>query len=194
MNLIALHSFDFTDGSRPETELMQATDGNVYGTTVSGGTSSACAAYSSGCGTVFRLSVGLGPFVETQVRSGKVGSPVIILGTNLTSASSVSFNGTTATFTVLSPSAIRATVPPGASTGKIQVRGTANGTLSSSVAFRVVPQIKSFTPTSGPVGTTVQIIGISLGQTTMVTFGGVKAPFAVESYTHVTATVPLSGN
>ena len=44
-------------------------------------------------GTVFSLSVGLGPFVETQTTSGKVGKAVKILGTNLTGATSVTFNG-----------------------------------------------------------------------------------------------------
>jgi hypothetical protein len=55
----------------------------------------------------------------------------------------------------------------------------------------VTPQIKSFTPTSGPVGTEVTITGVSLTGTTEVTFGGVAATsFTVDSNTKVTATVP----
>jgi hypothetical protein len=38
--------------------------------------------------------------VETLPTSGKVGAAVIILGTSLTGATSVSFNGKAATFTV----------------------------------------------------------------------------------------------
>jgi hypothetical protein len=49
-----------------------------------------------GCGTVFSLAVGLGPFEATQPASGIVGAAVNILGTNPTGATSVSFNGTTA--------------------------------------------------------------------------------------------------
>ena len=45
--LTTVHSFDITDGSGPDAPLVQATDGNLYGTTPSGG------AY--GPGTVFRL-------------------------------------------------------------------------------------------------------------------------------------------
>src|ERR1019366_5606581 len=75
-------------------QLIQATDGNFYGTAEDNGT------YANG--SVFRLSVGLGPFVKTEPSSGKVGAAVIILGTNLTGATSVSFNGTAATVTVVS--------------------------------------------------------------------------------------------
>lgn len=65
--------------------------------------------------------MGLGPFVNTQTTSGKVGATVKILGTDLTGATSVTFNGTAATFTVVSKSKIKTTVPSGASTGTVQV-------------------------------------------------------------------------
>jgi uncharacterized repeat protein (TIGR03803 family) len=132
--LTTLYSFcphsGCTDGSYPLTGLIQATNGTLYGTTELGG--------ADGWGTVFSLSVGLGPFVETQTRSGVVGSTVKILGTDLTGATSVTFNGTTAVFDVVSTSLITATVPAGASTGRIKVI-TPSGTLSSNVSFRVLP-------------------------------------------------------
>jgi uncharacterized protein (TIGR03437 family) len=77
----------------------------------------------------------LGPFVETLPTFGKVGAAVKILGTNLTGATSVSFNGTAAVFEVVSSSEITTTVPTGATTGTVQVV-TPNGTLSSNVPFR----------------------------------------------------------
>ena len=63
---------------------------------------------------------------------------VEILGTDLTGATSVTFNGTAAVFTVKSASEITTTVPTGATTGKVQVM-TSGGTLLSNVPFRVLP-------------------------------------------------------
>ena len=121
----------------------------------------------------------------------KVGATVIILATDLTGTTSVSFNGTEATFKVVSSSEITTTVPTEATTGRVTVV-TPSGTLTSNVIFRVIPQITSFSPTSSPVGTVVTITGVSLKQTTKVTFGGVAATtFTVNSDTQLTATVPM---
>jgi uncharacterized repeat protein (TIGR03803 family) len=109
--------------------LLQATDGKFYGSTRVGG--------SQKDGTVFRLDTGLHPFAETVPTFGKVGARIKILGNNLTGTTSVSFNGTPATFTVVSPSQIIATVPSAATTGTIQVI-TPRSTLLSSVPFRIV--------------------------------------------------------
>jgi uncharacterized repeat protein (TIGR03803 family) len=125
--LKTLHSFDLEDGWYPY-GLFQATNGNLYGTTYYGGAGSD--------GTVFTLDVGLGPFVRTLPTFGPVGTPVMILGNNLTGATGVSFNGTAATFTVVSDTEIETIVPAGATTGKVQVT-TFSGTLVSNVAFRV---------------------------------------------------------
>jgi uncharacterized repeat protein (TIGR03803 family) len=127
-----LQNFDSTDGSYPYAGLIQATNGKFYGATFAGGTSTAC---SYGCGTVFSLSVGLGPFVETLPNSGEVGAAIRILGTDLTGATSVSFNGTAAKFKVISNSEIETNVPSGATTGTVEV--TTKNTLKSNVVFRV---------------------------------------------------------
>jgi polyisoprenoid-binding protein YceI len=65
-----------------------------------------------------------------------VGATVKILGTNLTGATSVNFNGKATTFTVVSSSEITTTVPAGATTGEVRVV-TPSGTLLSNLSFRV---------------------------------------------------------
>lgn len=132
--LTTLHTFEGPDGQSPSGGIVQATNGTFYGTTTSGGTSHACSG--GPCGTVFSLSVGLGPFVEALPAAGKAASRVLILGTNLTGATSVTFNGVAASFSVVSATEISTTVPGGATTGTIQV-ATPGGTLSSNVPFRV---------------------------------------------------------
>jgi uncharacterized repeat protein (TIGR03803 family) len=126
--LTTLHNFDGTDGAGVAAGVVQGTNGTFYGTTPGGG--------ANGYGTVFSLSVGLGPFVETEPTAGKVGKAVKILGNNLTSATSITFNGTAATFKVKSQSEITTTVPTGATTGKVRVTFP-HGTRSSNVPFRV---------------------------------------------------------
>jgi uncharacterized repeat protein (TIGR03803 family) len=126
---------DGPDGGYPQGGGVQGTNGIFYGTTAGGGTGDC----TNGCGTVFSLNVGLGQFVETLPASGKVGATVKILGSFLTGATSVAFNGTPATFTVDSKSEITTRVPTGATTGTVQVISPRLGTLSSDVPFGVKP-------------------------------------------------------
>jgi uncharacterized repeat protein (TIGR03803 family) len=126
------------DGSAPQAPLTQGTDGNLYGSAAAGGATTNCSDGSTGCGTLFRLSVGLKPFVEPVIGFGRVGGVVVILGNGLTGTSSVTFNGVSARFSVPSSTAIKATVPAGATSGTIQVT-TPSGTLNSNVTFQVLP-------------------------------------------------------
>ena len=190
--LTTLHSFDVTDGLEPIGGLLQATNGKFYGTTNRGGDLTCDSPY--GCGTVFSLSVGLGPFVEAVTYSGKVGTIIEFLGQGFTTTSAVSFNGKAASRTVVSGTYLTATVPNGAITGFVTVT-TSGGTLKSNKIFRVIPQITSFSPTSGPVGTVVTINGESFqasptGATTVTFGGGVKGTITSVSYTKITAQVP----
>jgi hypothetical protein len=121
------------DGFFPLASLLQDTNGSLYGTTVVTGANG-----NFGDGTVFKLSVGLGPFAETQPTAGIVGEAVKILGSSLTGATSVTFNGIPATFTVVSPCEVSTSVPASATTGKIKVV-TPGGALLSNIVFEVLP-------------------------------------------------------
>ncbi len=127
--------------------------------------------------------------------SGPVGTSVTITGANFTGATSVMFNGASASFTVGSSTSITATVPSGATTGTISVT-TSGGTATSSSSFTVTtttsspPTISSFSPTSGSVGASVTISGTNFTGATSVTFNGTSASFSVGSATSITATVP----
>jgi len=126
------------DGAVPNGGLIQDTNGNFYGTTSGDETGS--------YGTVFSLSTDPGPFVETQTASGNVGAAVTILGTGLTGATSVTFNDTAATFTVVSSSEITTAVPTGATTGFVTV-AIPSGTLTSKVPFLVGAKLITTTAT-----------------------------------------------
>ncbi|HYK39203.1 MAG TPA: IPT/TIG domain-containing protein, partial [Candidatus Eremiobacteraceae bacterium] len=65
-----------------------------------------------------------------------MGTSVTITGTNFTGATSVGFNGTTATFSVTDASHIATSAPNGATTGTISVT-TPGGTATSSNSFAV---------------------------------------------------------
>jgi uncharacterized repeat protein (TIGR03803 family) len=131
--------FHSVDGANPY-GLMQHTNGKFYGTTKQGGISDNCDSFgATGCGTVFSLDVGLGPFVKFVVPSGKVGAVTQILGTGLTGTTAVTFNGVPASsFKVVRDTFIKATVPAGATTGPVTIT-TPTGTLTGNVNFTVLP-------------------------------------------------------
>ncbi|WP_345718827.1 beta strand repeat-containing protein [Kineosporia mesophila] len=124
------------------------------------------------------------------------GISVIVGGTGFTTASSVRFDGNSASFTVDSDTRITAVAPAG--TGRADVTVTTVGGASATGAvdrFRYVgtPTLTSVSPTSGPVagGTSVTITGTQFYGVTGVSFGGVAATsYTVVGPTQITATTP----
>jgi uncharacterized repeat protein (TIGR03803 family) len=100
-----LYSFDGQNGSHPFGGVIQGNDGNFYGPAFDGGVNNQ--------GTLFKLfPQGLPSITSFTPGSGPVGSAVLITGKNFTDATSVTFNGLPATYTVDSPTQITAIVPP----------------------------------------------------------------------------------
>jgi hypothetical protein len=65
------------------------------------------------------------------------------------------------------------------------------GNTISAYAAATAPTVSSFTPQSGPPGTSVTIAGSNLTGTSAVRFNGASASYAVVSDTQITATVPV---
>jgi uncharacterized repeat protein (TIGR03803 family) len=182
-----VYSFDGTSGvvgTNPAGGLVQHTNGLLYGTTEN-------SAQSKGNGSVFTLNIGAAPFVRLTLTAGRVASTVSLLGQGFSGSSVVKFGGVSATTVTLAGSTyITATVPVGAHSGPVTVT-TGATTLTSNKSFNVTPAITTFSPTTGPVGTSVVIHGSGLIQATTVKFGTIVAPgFTVNSDSQITVLVP----
>ena len=124
--------------------------------------------------------------------AGAAGTLVTLTGGSFEALASVHFNGVSAAFTILSPTQIQTTVPVGATSGLIAVSSD-NCTGTTTDAFTVptlVPQVMSFLPRLGSVGSQVTITGSSFTGATGVSFNGVPAGFTVVSSTQIRAIVP----
>ncbi|MEO8378065.1 MAG: hypothetical protein ABI779_00230 [Acidobacteriota bacterium] len=125
--------------------------------------------------------------------NGLAGTQVQIFGTNLNDVQNVLFfNGVGAPFARISSTQVNATVPGFAMTGPLSIV-TAGGTAVSSGSFIVgaqsqTPQITSFSPTSGPGGTSVRLQGVNLGGVFDVSFGTSTFGFTPIGFTPVDTT------
>jgi len=178
--LYSFCSVTCADGFDPQTPLVLHTNGKFYGNTYGN---------SDGGAVFYNLDVGFKPLVNLVTWSAQVGKTAEILGQGFKGTTAVLFDGVAAKFDNVSDTYMTATVPPGALTGAVTVK-TFSTTMKSNRNFLVTPQIMSFTPTKGTVGTLVQITGVSFTQTSGVTIGGKAATFKVISNSEVKATVP----
>ena len=125
-----VQNFDGVKAAKPLVALLQRTSGKLYGDTSSGGI--------YGSGTFYSFDLGLTPFVAfIPTNSGKAGKSIGILGQGFTGTTGVSFNGTAATFTVVSDTYLKTAVPKGATTGPVNVK-TPDGGLTSNQEFFVL--------------------------------------------------------
>ena len=151
-----------------------------------GGNATASYTYSVSAPTITALSPASG------TTSG--GNSVVITGTNLLSASSVSFGGVAAlSFVVNSATQITAVAPARAAGAVTLSVTTPGGTATATYTYSTTPTITSLSPLSGTTsgGVTVTITGTNFTGATGVTFGGVNASsFTVNSATQITAVTP----
>jgi uncharacterized repeat protein (TIGR03803 family) len=222
-----LHSFVeqagqvFPDGAAPEDALVQASDGNLYGTTSTGGALSTF--YQSG--TLFRITT---KGVFTKLWDFNATAPSvngISPYGGLIQASDGNLYGTTTagggtpnsgtvyqlalvggalsqvmSFDAATTGALPKAVPLQAADGTLYITnngGTVSNNKYQGAVVQIVsglpapkPSIRRFVPTSGKVGTKVTISGGSFVGTTGVLFNGTSAIFTVKSTNSVIATVP----
>jgi hypothetical protein len=142
----------------------------------------------------FTVTVGAPIITGLNPTIGGVGQSVSINGSRFTGTFDVRFNGVAAGFTVNGAGTqITTTVPAGATTGKVSVQ-TPGGTTLSAGTFTVLgpgaPLISTFSPTFGPIGTSVTLNGTRFSGVTSVRFRGVAASFSFISDSQVVARVP----
>jgi uncharacterized delta-60 repeat protein len=161
-----------------------ATTGRISVTT-NAGTGASSATFTVTAGTAAPVITGFTPATGAQ------GTTVFITGSGFVGATSVKFNGVSAPFIVTNALKIQATVPANATDGQITVT-TAGGTATSPTYFVLIktPVINSFTPSSGPAGTSVTLNSANFTGTTNVKFNGVTAGYTIISATQIKSNVP----
>jgi IPT/TIG domain len=123
--------------------------------------------------------------------SGAVGAVVTVNGTNMASATAVSFGGVATAPMVVSATQVKAPVPAAAATGKIGVTNPGGTALSAGI-FKVLPKLTSFLPAGGAAGASVTIAGSGFTGVSAVKLNGVAAGFTADSDHQITATVPAT--
>jgi uncharacterized repeat protein (TIGR03803 family) len=136
-SLLQSQAFDCNTIGEQPSAMLQAADGKFYGVTLGDGGGSTNDVTN---GTIWTLDAGLpapGPtVVNFRPVSGAVGTKVIVQGSHLVGTTTVSVNGVSATFQVLTANYLSLTIPSGASSGPISVTN-AGGTATSPKPFTV---------------------------------------------------------
>lgn len=197
-----IHSFNVDDGQQPDGMLMQASDGNIYGTTYIG---------ALGYGTVFKISRNgrlttihrfnasdgaypTGKLIQatdgnlygTAEEGGASGvGTVFRITPNGTMTTLHSFDGTDG----LAPFAGVVQHTNGNFYGTTEYAGGGGGGTVFELDMGLKPFV-TFARASGRVGQSGAILGQGLKGTTDVSLNGVSVDFTVASDTHIIANIP----
>lgn len=181
--------FDFgsadANGALPYTTLMEHTNGVFYGLTSGGGTFASGEFYSL---TLPTVNVNITLCCNWWVI---LDQPVSILGQGLRGAIGVNFGSVAAQFQPGSDTFLTAFVPSGAIDAPVSVTLATGLQIETEQNVHILPTITNLDPSSGSVGTPVNIVGGGFAGTRKVTFGGVAATtFSVLTPALIQATVP----
>ena len=191
--LKATHAFNCSNqGAYPVAPLLQASDGNYYGTTQGGGTNG---------GVLYQITSAFGENVlynignqtNAPVIQGSDGNlygvtynPALLYSWNLTSGFTDVYNFTGTSLFVAG--LLQDT--SGLFYGLSQIYGTNSDGYIYSVDLGLGPFV-AFVHAQGKVGSTAQILGQGLTGATGVTFNGIATSFSRVSDTYLTAVVPV---
>jgi uncharacterized repeat protein (TIGR03803 family) len=200
-----VHNFTGIDGQNPYGPIIQASDGNFYGTTKGGG--------SSGYGVVYRITPAgvykvlfnfnatAGPGTRpiaglVQATDGKFygAAPPLLYQITLAGIYTTVYTFTPTTGQYPFVSMFQNT--NGILYGDTVAGGTASLCRGCGVAYSLNAGLHPFVAlltTSGKAGQTIEILGNGLTGTTSVKFGTGSASFTVVSDTYMTAVVPATG-
>jgi uncharacterized repeat protein (TIGR03803 family) len=208
--LVWVHNFTNTDGNHPYGPIIQASDGNFYGTTRSGGSSGEGVVYKitpAGVYTVlfnFNATAGSGtnPVAGVvQATDGKLYGAAITALAGHGILYQISSAGTYTTLYTFTPTTGQLPfVSLIQNTNGILYGDTYGGGTGSlchcGVAYSLNRGLHPFAAlltTSGKAGQVIQILGNGLTGTTSVKFGTGSASFTVVSDTYMIAVVPATG-
>jgi hypothetical protein len=131
---------------------------------------------------------------------GLIGDPVIVKGTYLNDATSVSFNGTESLILNNTGSELQTVVPSGISTGLHNVTVQTNAGTSNQIPFEVVempeftdafpPELEMAVPESNYIKYPVLIYGNFLSGVINITFDDIEAEIFTNNQKVITTTVP----
>jgi uncharacterized repeat protein (TIGR03803 family) len=196
-----LHNFNKSDGIEPASNLLLGTDGMFYGTTVVGG--------EIGNGTVFKMSSS--GSLTTLYNFGEGAWPYA----GLVQGPDGNLYGTTSggnapylygTIFQITPSGVLTTIHSFTGNGgaypfgglvfglDYNLYGTtaAGGPSDQGTLFKLTmtPILTSFSPSSGPVGTSITLTGVNFAEAATASLGSVLINFKINSDSTLTLIVP----
>jgi uncharacterized repeat protein (TIGR03803 family) len=201
--LTTLHVFDDgTEGRAITAGLVQASDGNFYGSTTLGGPNGYGAVYTTTpTGTVtvlhgFNATDGATPNALVLATDGNLYGTTISGGTYIDgTVFEITPQGTLSTLHTFAGNdgadSFAGLVQ--ATDGKFYGTTRVGASKNDGTVFRLDMGLRPFVktvPTAGTVGAKVKILGTSLTGSTSVSFDGVAAAFTVVSASQITTTVP----